>query len=211
MAYYEIPEGKGFAAVCNDALRDKKLSLKAKAVFALMISFPPYPKYIITVAKLAKYCKEAIDTITKAIKELETAGYVNRTQIRNSNGTLGYIYKIHQIPEHKNPTMEDPPVVLPQQEPPHMEKPVPVKPPAEKPILENADTIKQNNNINKLKNKYMMNKDKEKRDNGTLDTNQSADEIVRLYHETCPTLYYQYYTIFEKNMQVNRKKVEFYF
>jgi hypothetical protein len=35
MAYYDIPKGKGFAAVCNDVLRDKKLSLKAKAVFAL--------------------------------------------------------------------------------------------------------------------------------------------------------------------------------
>ncbi|MBQ9383985.1 MAG: helix-turn-helix domain-containing protein [Ruminiclostridium sp.] len=207
MAYYDIPEGKGFAAVCNDVLRDKKLSLKAKAVFALMISFPPYPKYLITVAKLAKYCKETPDTITKAIKELETAGYVKRTQIRNSNGTLGYIYDISQEPIDKvvsaatsfdkttpkktlmeEPSLEKPALEKPVLVKPPVEKPVPVKPPAEKPILENTDIIKQNNNINKLKNKYMMNEDKEKRDNGTLDTNQSADEIVRLYHEICPTL-----------------------
>ena len=40
MAYYDFDKKKGFAIISNSVLRDKKMSLKAKAVFSIMITLP---------------------------------------------------------------------------------------------------------------------------------------------------------------------------
>ena len=192
MAYYEFDIKKGFATISNNVLRDKKLSLKAKALLALMITFPKYPKFKITLYALAKYCKETVETISKIIKELEAAGYVTRTQIRNSDGTLGYIYEIHQDPIDKDVSAVSSFDETNSKEPP-MEKPVLVKPPAEKPVpveppQENVEHNKENNNINIKNNKYFVNEENEIKDSDTLDINKIADEIFRLYNEKCTRL-----------------------
>lgn len=59
MAYYDLDKKKGFAVISNSVLRDKKLSLKAKAVFAIIITLS---KNMITVENIARYC-----TISKPI------------------------------------------------------------------------------------------------------------------------------------------------
>lgn len=166
MAYYDFNKNKGFVTVSNSILRTKKLSLADKGLIALMMSFPKPPDYRITISGLAKYCGESEDTISKRVKELQTAGFVKRTRINDSNGRLCYIYEINQEPVYKvdaatlsfgkpnpeKPEKEQPPPeksvpVEPTSEKsapvePSPEKPAPVEPSPEKPVLVEPPTEK---------------------------------------------------------------------
>ena len=67
--------------MANHHLRNKGLSLKAKGLLSLMLSLPEDWDY--TVKGLAYICKDGIDSINGAIKELETTGYMHRQRVRN--------------------------------------------------------------------------------------------------------------------------------
>lgn len=65
-----------YTIVSNYFLQDKQLSLKAKGLFALMLSLPDDWDY--SIKGLESLCKDGKDSISSALKELETAGYVVR-------------------------------------------------------------------------------------------------------------------------------------
>ena len=56
--------------------RDKALSLKSKGLLSMMLSLPEDWNY--TTRGLAKICKEGVDAIGGALRELEAAGYIVR-------------------------------------------------------------------------------------------------------------------------------------
>ena len=58
----------------NHHLRDKALSLKSKGLLSMMLSLPEDWNY--TTRGLAKICKEGMDAIGGALRELESAGYI---------------------------------------------------------------------------------------------------------------------------------------
>ena len=64
----------------NYHLRDKALSLKSKGLLSMMLSLPEDWNY--TTRGLAKICKEGVDAIGGALRELEAAGYIVRHQLR---------------------------------------------------------------------------------------------------------------------------------
>ena len=63
-----------YTIVSNYFLQDKRLSLKAKGLLALMLSLPDDWEY--SIKGLEGLCKDGKDSISSALKELETAGYV---------------------------------------------------------------------------------------------------------------------------------------
>ena len=130
MAVFRIDKTKDYTVMANFHLRDKSLSLKAKGLLSLMLSLPEDWDY--TTKGLAYICKDGVDSICAAVKELENAGYVQRKRNRNSQGRLTNVeYTIlekpippvitPQIPKRENPEQVAKP---PKRENPVLEKPV---------------------------------------------------------------------------------------
>ena len=69
MAVFRVEKTKDFTVMSNHHLRNVSLSLKAKGLLSLMLSLPDNWDY--TTKGLAHICKDGVDSISSAIKELE--------------------------------------------------------------------------------------------------------------------------------------------
>lgn len=122
MTVFRVEKTKDFTIMSNHHLRNRTLSLKAKGLLSLMLSLPEDWDY--TTKGLAQICKEGVDSISTALKELEKHGYLTRHRIRYKNGQLGDVeYTIHERPLDHNergisPDQEDPEQVKPIQDTP---------------------------------------------------------------------------------------------
>ena len=127
MAVFRVEKTKDFTIMSNHHLRNTELSLKAKGLLSLMLSLPEDWDY--TTKGLAHICKDGVDSITTALKELERHGYLTRQRLRYENGQLGDIeYTIHEKPvtlekQEVSPKRENPRQVNPRQAKPEQEKP----------------------------------------------------------------------------------------
>ncbi len=120
MAVFRIEKTRDFTVMSNYHLRDVELSLKAKGLLSLMLSLPEDWDY--TTKGLACICKDGVDSITSALKELESHGYLTRQRTRYENGRLGDItYTIHERPIEQEAKKE--PEGLPEPGEPEQEKP----------------------------------------------------------------------------------------
>ena len=130
MAVFRIDKTKDYTVMANHHLRNKALSLKAKGLLSLMLSLPDNWDY--TTKGLAMICKDGVDSICSTVRELESAGYIQRRRIRDGHGRLAEIeYTILEhpaepeiSPKRENPVLENPEQVEPEQEKPEQEKPV---------------------------------------------------------------------------------------
>ena len=140
--------------MANHHLRNRSLSLKAKGLLSLMLSLPEDWDY--TTRGLACICKDGVDSIGSAIRELEIAGYVKRRRLRDANGRLADLeYTILEKPELPDqtdsvPQPEKPDTGNPDVVNPDMEKPDTVSPRLENPPqlnIQESNTHKSNNNL----------------------------------------------------------------
>lgn len=107
MAYCKVEFNSGYTIVSNELMRDKRLSLKAKGLQAMILSLPP--DWDMTIEGLSSICRECSDTISSILKELEAAGYLSRYRERNSNGRYGQMqYTFFQSPLHNKPVRSPP-------------------------------------------------------------------------------------------------------
>ena len=139
MAIFRIERTRYYTVMSNHHLRNGKLSLKAKGLLSMMLSLPEDWNY--TTRWLAKICKEGVDAIGGALRELETAGYIVRHQLRDRQGRISDTeYVIYEQPQPKNPDTPQPDTASPDTENPDM-----VKPDTEKPAelnIEKSNTEK---------------------------------------------------------------------
>ena len=127
MAVFRIERTKNYTVMSNYHLRDKALSLKSKGLLSMMLSLPEDWNY--TTRGLAKICKEGVDAIGGALRELESAGYIVRHQLRDRQGRISDTeYVIYEQPQPKNPDTPQPDTASPDTENPDMEKPDTEKP-----------------------------------------------------------------------------------
>ena len=134
MAVFRVEKTKDFTVMSNHHLRNVSLSLKAKGLLSLMLSLPDNWDY--TTKGLAHICKDGVDSISSAIKELEKQGYLTRQRLRDAHGRLGDIeYVIHEkpvLPDEQDailpPKRENPRQVNPRQVNPVLGKPEQEKP-----------------------------------------------------------------------------------
>ena len=136
MAVFRIERTRDYTVMSNHHLRNANLSLKAKGLLSMILSLPEEWNY--TTRGLASICKEGVDAIGSALKELETAGYIVRRQLRGTNGRITDTeYVIYEQPQ---PDMSQPDTASPDTENPDM-----VKPDTEKPAelnIEKSNTEK---------------------------------------------------------------------
>lgn len=97
MKKYITKKEKGFVQLANSILSDPDISLKAKAVLAIMLSLPE--NWDFSIEGIAGKCKESKDCIAKAINELIDVGYVKRTKTRGKDGRITkWDYEVFEEP-----------------------------------------------------------------------------------------------------------------
>lgn len=122
MAVFRVEKTRDYTVMANHHLRNTALSLKAKGLLSLMLSLPDDWDY--TQKGLAKICRDGVDSIAAAVKELEDAGYVIRERVRDNKGHVGEMeYTIMEQPSPKrdfpiqgNSVQENPAQEKPEQE-----------------------------------------------------------------------------------------------
>ena len=129
MAVFRVERNTGYTVMSNHHLRNKELSLKAKGLLSQMLSLPEDWDY--TLAGLSYINREKIDAIREAVRELERAGYIQRSRERDEKGRLrGTDYIIYEqppnldLPTLENPTLGNPTLENPTQEKPTLENPI---------------------------------------------------------------------------------------
>ena len=158
MAVFRVEKTKDYTVMSNHHLRNTALSLKAKGLMSLMLSLPEDWDY--TLKGLACICKDGVDSISGAIKELERHGYLSRKRLRLPNGRLGDIeYTIHEQPENpvtepNRPKRENPKQVNPNQVNPVLKTPILATPIQAEPVLAKPTQLNTNqSNTEEIKDK----------------------------------------------------------
>ena len=127
MAVFRIERTRDYTVMSNHHLRDKALSLKSKGLLSMMLSLPEDWNY--TTRGLAKICKEGVDAIGGALRELEAAGYIVRHQMRDRQGRISDTeYVIYEQPQPKAPDTPQPDTASPDTEIPYLDSPDTEKP-----------------------------------------------------------------------------------
>lgn len=121
MAVFRVERTRDYTVMSNYHLRDKRISLKAKGLLSMMLSLPDDWNY--TTRGLAKICKEGVDAIGGALRELENCGYIVRHRLRKCNGRIcDTEYVIFEQPQSCLPDTESPDTENPYLESPDTEK-----------------------------------------------------------------------------------------
>ena len=146
MAVFRIERTRDYTVMSNHHLRNVALSLKAKGLLSMMLSLPDDWNY--TTRGLAKICKEGVDAIGGALRELEREGYIVRHQLRDAQGRISDTeYVIYEQPQPKKSDIPSPDTAAPDTDSPDTENPYLDKPDTEKPAelnIEKSNTQKSN-------------------------------------------------------------------
>ena len=127
MAVFRVEKNHNYTVMSNYHLRDTRLTLKSIGLLSKMLSLTEEWDY--TTRGLAAICKEGVDAIGAALKELETRGYLIRRQIRDSKGRITDTeYTIYEsphtpLPDTASPDTENPYLDTPYTGEPYTEKP----------------------------------------------------------------------------------------
>ena len=213
MSVFRVQKTKNYTVMSNHHLKDTRLSLKSKGLLSVMLSLPEEWDY--TAKGLSSICKEGIDAINAAVKELEQEGYIKRTRVRNAKGQLTtteyVIYEEPQleesvsIPTRENPIVdrnnhspantditsfepkrENPVLDKNNRKTPKLENPILEKPILEKPILENPHQLNTKElNTNKSNTIPSFTHSTDVIDSEDEDTSDGNSEGMKEYEEIC--------------------------
>jgi len=160
MAIFRVSKTKDYTIMANHHLKNRDLSLKAKGLLSLILSLPDGWNY--TTRGLSAICKDGVESISNALKELEKAGYIVRNRIRDGKGQITDIeYIIYETPYEMpdNPSdVAEPDTKAPSKAVPDRKAPVTVKPDTSEP-----DTAQPYTGNPDMDNPYLDEPDTEKR------------------------------------------------
>ena len=150
MAIFRVERTRDYTVMSNHHLKDTGLSLKSKGLLSIMLSLPESWNY--TTRGLAAICKEGVDAIGSAIRELEAAGYIVRRLLRGDDGRITDTeYVIYERPQDgmdtppaAEPQPGGPDTPLPHPENPYAAEPDVAAPCTEKPAQLNINQINTN-------------------------------------------------------------------
>ena len=133
MAIYRIHKEDNFVIIDKAFLLNEEISLKAKGLLALLLSYPDNWQFY--KAEIVQHTTDKENSLNSGLKELIENGYIVRKQRKDENGKFeGYEYHVYEKPSTEKPSTE---------------KPSTEKPSTEKPILLNNKNTKNKNTKNK--------------------------------------------------------------
>ena len=137
MAVFRVERNKGYTVMSNYHLKDRGLTLKSKGLLSMMLSLPEEWNY--TTRGLAAICREGVDSIGAALRELEKAGYIVRNQLRDAKGRITDTeYVIYEQPHTASPDTNNPDTEKPYMDKPDMDAPETEEPHTENPVQLNT-------------------------------------------------------------------------
>ena len=141
MAVFRIEKTRDYTVMSNHHLKDRTLTLESKGLLSMMLSLPDEWNY--TTRGLAAICREGVDSIGAALKELENHGYIRRTQLRDEKGKITDTeYVIYEMPQCEPPSSPGTP--LPGTAKPYTENPDMGIPDTAEPCTENPAQLNTN-------------------------------------------------------------------
>ena len=176
MAIYRIHKEDNYVIVDKAFLLNEKISLKAKGLLALLLSYPDDWQFY--EAEIVQHAADKANSLSSGLKELIENGYIVRKLGKDETGKFkGYEYHIYEKPITEKPITEKPIMEKPITENPITEKPRTEKPITEKPITENPIT----ENPVLLNNKDTKNKDTKNKNTKTASSPELASEFKEWY------------------------------
>jgi len=142
VAVFRVAKTRDYTVMSNYHLKDKALSLKSKGLLSVMLSLPEDWDY--TLKGLACISKDGVDAIREAVRELERAGYIVRTRMRNEKGQLKnteYVIYERPVPVSQKPVEETPVQESPMLENPMQDNPVQESPAQATPVQGNPTQL----------------------------------------------------------------------
>ena len=149
MAVFRIEKTRDYTVMSNHHLKDRTLTLKSKGLLSMMLSLPDEWNY--TTRGLAAICREGVDSIGAALKELENHGYIRRTQLRDEKGKITDTeYVIYEMPQCE--PSSSPGTPLPGTAKPYTENPDMGIPDTAEPCTENPAQLNTKGSSNQISN-----------------------------------------------------------
>lgn len=115
MTIFRVEHKKNYTVVNNFICKDNRLSWKAKGIWLYAFSRPDDWEF--NIGDLVNQSTDGIDSVRAGLKELSDIGYLQRSRLRNQDGTLGkaeWVFyetpeQIKQcLPEVENPILDNP-------------------------------------------------------------------------------------------------------
>ena len=105
MDIVRVIKSKDYTTICNRIFKDRRLSLKAKGLLAMLLSFSD--NWNLSIKGLEIILKEGRTSIRSTMSELIETGYVERQQIRKDNKFIGVDYIVFESPKSQNLTSQN--------------------------------------------------------------------------------------------------------
>jgi len=102
MDIVRVIKSKDYTTICNRIFKDKRFSLKAKGLLAMLLSLSDH--WELSIKGLEAILKEGRTSIRSTMNELIENGYVERQQIRENNKFIGVDYIVFELPKSQNLT-----------------------------------------------------------------------------------------------------------
>jgi len=104
MDIVRVIKSKDYTTICNRIFKDKRLSLKAKGLLAMLLSLSDHWK--LSISGLYAILKEGKVSIRSTMNELIKNGYVERERVKDKKGVyIGINYIVFESPKLENLTM----------------------------------------------------------------------------------------------------------
>jgi hypothetical protein len=125
VAVFRVEKTCDYTVMANHHLKNRSLTLKAKGLLSMILSLPDEWNY--TTRGLAAICREGVDSIGGALRELEQEGYIVRNQLRDEKGRITdteyVIYEQPRQPDTASPYADNPYTGNPYMDKPDTENP----------------------------------------------------------------------------------------
>ena len=97
MDIVRVIKSKDYTTICNRIFKDRRLSLKAKGLLAMLLSFSDSWK--LSISGLEAILKEGKASIRTTMNELIKYGYIEKEHIREDGMFMGVDYTVFESPK----------------------------------------------------------------------------------------------------------------
>lgn len=163
MAIFRRGREDNFTVVCNQVLKDERLSWKAKGIIAYIMSLPD--DWEIHTKELVKHAADGRDSLMSGIRELKKYGYVIYNKYQDEEtGKFIHEYDVYDKPQTENPEVENPAM--------------------DNPTLENPSLLQKTNELKKDKQNTNKTNSSSNSCSDSEKPNEKAEEYEPKFDET---------------------------